>query len=188
MREISRRLFISSVLSGVFSLIGVPAFANSLPLQKPKKIGERTIWKGKNYIAVKSRSGLIWQFQSTPKVTKSDSPSPQPVPQPKTQSIEVFISDSSDLALGQTKLYSPADGRANGLNFILTRTIGGVVAFNNICTHLQESVAVESSRLYCQSHGSVFNRNTGAVENGPASFPLRSYTVVEKSGKILVVL
>jgi len=186
MREISRRLVISSFVSGVFALIGVPAFANSLPLQKPKKIGERTIWKGKNYIAVKSRSGLIWQLQTTPQITKSLSPSPGPVP--KAQSFEILLADSDDLVLGQTKLYSPSDGRANGLNFILTRTTGGLVAFNNICTHLQESVAVESARLYCQSHGSVFNRNTGAVENGPASFPLRSYTVVEKSGKVYVVL
>jgi cytochrome b6-f complex iron-sulfur subunit len=63
----------------------------------------------------------------------------------------------------------------------------GFAALASACTHEGSQVAYSSAsnNIQCPSHGSVFSL-TGAVVNGPAVFPLKTYTV-SKSGNILTI-
>ena len=61
------------------------------------------------------------------------------------------------------------------------------VALSSICTHqaCTVSYSVSNNNFPCPCHGSVFNSN-GSVANGPATSPLKKYTVT-KSGNILTI-
>ena len=64
---------------------------------------------------------------------------------------------------------------SNG-NFFVCRDAGGVFAVTAVCTHLGGIVAVNSGEFLCPLHGSEFTF-AGAVVRGPASTPLRHYSV-----------
>ena len=61
------------------------------------------------------------------------------------------------------------------------------VALSSICTHQGCTVnySVQTNRFPCPCHGSVFNAD-GSVVNGPATAPLKRYTVT-KEGNILTI-
>lgn len=50
-----------------------------------------------------------------------------------------------------------------------------VHAFSAVCTHQGCAVGTEPDRFACPCHGSIFNRETGAAEAGPAREPLTRY-------------
>jgi nitrite reductase/ring-hydroxylating ferredoxin subunit len=55
------------------------------------------------------------------------------------------------------------------------------------CTHKGVELRVTGDRLECSAHGSTFD-NTGAVLEGPASDPLRSFPVREREGQVRISL
>ena len=61
------------------------------------------------------------------------------------------------------------------------------VALSSICTHQACTVgySVQNNNFPCPCHGSVFNSN-GSVANGPATQPLKQYTVT-RDGNILTI-
>jgi Rieske Fe-S protein len=66
---------------------------------------------------------------------------------------------------------------------ILAASNGTVVAHTAICTHMQCTVPASGS---CPCHGSKFNVQTGAVENGPANAPLAAVPVTVSGGQVYV--
>ena len=90
------------------------------------------------------------------------------------------------LALGAS-LTAVVTSNAKNYAIVITRTAGGVVAFNRSCTHQGSFVAPSGgNQLTCPSHGAVFNASTGAVIEGPASRALTQYKATERSGSIYV--
>jgi Rieske Fe-S protein len=71
-------------------------------------------------------------------------------------------------------------------NVVLTRETGDKVhAFSAVCTHQGCIVnKVANGQISCPCHGSVFNANTGAVENGPATAPLPAVPVTVVNGSV----
>jgi cytochrome b6-f complex iron-sulfur subunit len=61
------------------------------------------------------------------------------------------------------------------------------IALSSICTHNACTVgySVQNNNFPCPCHGSVFNAN-GSVANGPATLPLKEYTVT-KEGNVLTI-
>jgi len=64
-------------------------------------------------------------------------------------------------------------------------TAGQAVAFSAACTHQGCPVQPQAAQLVCGCHGSVFNALTGAVENGPATAPLKAITVAVTDGNVV---
>lgn len=55
------------------------------------------------------------------------------------------------------------------------------------CTHQGTELQVFGDRLQCPAHGSEFT-NTGAVQNGPADTPLRTFNVTVSGDSIKIRL
>jgi nitrite reductase/ring-hydroxylating ferredoxin subunit len=55
------------------------------------------------------------------------------------------------------------------------------------CTHQGAELQVFGDRLECPAHGSAFT-DTGAVLNGPASEPLRTFPVVVENDRLRISL
>ena len=168
-------------IAAVFLLqTGVPiAAAASGPSLKPTRIGQTVIWRGKKYTAVKSGRKLIWN-----KGVALPSKRPASTPLPSVANID--LAASREVPDGETRVFYPKDRNARGKAFFITRENGTLIAFDTICTHEGCQVQFGIPRLVCNCHLSVFNRITGAVEDGPAKRPLRSYPVKETSGRIIV--
>jgi len=71
--------------------------------------------------------------------------------------------------------------------FFLTRTVDGVIALWQKCTHLGCAVpwVEEEGRFHCPCHGSLFNE-VGEVIGGPAPRPLDTFPIIIKSGEVWV--
>jgi len=80
----------------------------------------------------------------------------------------------------------PSGGGLITEGLVLTRAADDTVkAFSSKCTHLGCTVnRVNSGKIFCPCHGSVFNATTGAVVQGPAGSPLPSVPVTVKNGGI----
>ncbi|MCX6431201.1 MAG: Rieske (2Fe-2S) protein [Actinobacteria bacterium] len=202
MSSLSRRSFLSIVVTFVLQL-GMPgARAAASPSLKPTKVGQVIIWRGKKYTALKSGKKLVWDkgvvlpapksspsssASATP--TPSASPSPSPTPSQTSApagSFEMDIAGSNEVPNGETRIFYPSDSRAKGKGFILTREKNALIVFDVNCTHETCPVEIEGPRLVCNCHNSNFNKLTGIPESGPASEPLKGYLVREVAGRILV--
>ena len=64
---------------------------------------------------------------------------------------------------------------------ILAASGGTVVCHTAICTHMGCEVAASGA---CPCHGSKFNVETGAVEQGPATAPLAAVPVTVSGGQV----
>ncbi len=74
----------------------------------------------------------------------------------------------------------------NGV-IIAKTTAGVIIAVAEACTHEGANVQYQSNqnRFYCPRHGATFS-NTGSVTNGPASTPLKQYTVTVTGNMVRV--
>ena len=72
-------------------------------------------------------------------------------------------------------------------SIVLTRESGNTVhGFSAICTHQGCLVSkVSGGQISCPCHGSVFDANTGAVINGPATAPLPPVRVSVVNGSVV---
>ena len=183
-----------------------PAFAETGPTLKCTRIGQQIVWRGKKYTCVKSGKNLIWDKgvvipTSTPSakssLTSQDSiPTAnnpgvaEPTPTPSATKIPytgTVVGKSSELSMGESKIFSEPDPYGRGFKFAVTRKPTGLVAFSTICTH--EGCAVEvltKNQLQCPCHGAQFDGVTGAATHAPAYESLRQYRVEERLGQIVI--
>ncbi|MBL7950669.1 MAG: Rieske (2Fe-2S) protein [Flavobacteriales bacterium] len=70
---------------------------------------------------------------------------------------------------------------------VFADSAGGYRAVLMRCTHKGVELRITGDRLECSAHGSTFD-NTGAVLEGPASDPLRTFPVQERAGAVHISL
>lgn len=94
------------------------------------------------------------------------------------------VARTDELKVNQMKLL-----RLDGHRLVLARTEEGYVAFDDRCTHRGGSLAggvMIAGVVQCPWHGSQFNCRTGAVKAGPAQEPIKTYSVAQRDGSILL--
>jgi len=201
MSSINRRGILATGLATLFSIFGSSVFAAQTsqgPTLKPKRVGQILDWRNKRYTAIKSGKKLIWNkgvpipIPSTPSPQASPTPSPATSVEAKPSTAPAKITDiriaaSSDIAVGQTKMFTNKDKNGRGKPYIITRTSKELVAFDNVCTHSGCGVEVDRDDLICRCHTSYFDNKTGKAISGPANSPLRSYEIKEVDGEIYVL-
>ena len=201
MSSINRRGILATGLASLFSLIGSAVFAAQTsqgPTLKPKRVGQILDWRNKRYTAIKSGKKLIWNKGVPIPIPSTPSPQASPTPSPATsveakpstapaKITEIRIAASSDIAVGQTKMFMNKDKFGRGKPYIITRTSKELVAFDNVCTHSGCGVEVDRDDLICRCHTSYFDNKTGKAISGPANSPLRSYEIKEVAGEIYVM-
>jgi len=201
MSSINRRGILATGLATLFSIFGSSVFAAQTsqgPTLKPKRVGQILDWRNKRYTAIKSGKKLIWNkgvpipIPSTPSPQASPTPSPATSVEAKPSTAPAKITDiriaaSSDIAVGQTKMFTNKDKNGRGKPYIITRTSKELVAFDNVCTHSGCGVEVDRDDLICRCHTSYFDNKTGKAISGPANSPLRSYEIKEVDGGIYVL-
>ena len=110
-------------------------------------------------------------------LTVEASPTPSSTPSPtKTTYSGTIVGKSTELSMGDSKVFSEPDPYGRGFKFVVSRTQKGLVAFSTICTH--EGCAVEvlaKNQLQCPCHGAQFDAVTGAATRKPAYESLREY-------------
>jgi 3-phenylpropionate/trans-cinnamate dioxygenase ferredoxin subunit len=87
----------------------------------------------------------------------------------------VRVGSASDVSEGQMRVFDVAGSRVN-----VAHTGGGLYAFDDTCTHMGCSLArgqLAGTTVTCACHGSQFDVTSGAVVRGPATRPVRSYSV-----------
>jgi 3-phenylpropionate/trans-cinnamate dioxygenase ferredoxin subunit len=84
---------------------------------------------------------------------------------------------------------TPLAVQVAGEAIALYRLQGQVYATQDCCTHefapLSEGF-IEGDCIECPLHLARFNIRTGAVENGPATQPVKTYPVRIENGRIMV--
>jgi Rieske Fe-S protein len=197
--------------AALLTILPFRAIAQS-PTAICSRVGQKIIFKGKNFICVKSKGKLIWQAlvpakptillhptpTPSPSISNSLPPTPTPTPTPKPPSSPTpsatpskvsgfLVAQLSQLTEGQVKIVMAKDlqGNSIGLALFLSGTV--VTAHSVICTHMGCQVGEAGKRLACPCHGSVFDGASGAVINGPAAAPLPAYKVAQVSGDIYIL-
>lgn len=98
----------------------------------------------------------------------------------------VEVATADELKINQMKLI-----HVQGKRIVLGKTEKGYVAFDDRCTHRGGSLAggaLICGTVQCPWHGSQFDVSTGAVKAGPAKEDIKTYTVKEVDGKVMLVL
>ncbi len=103
-------------------------------------------------------------------------------PQGPTVNFTIDLSLPANASLNTTG----GSGSSNGV-VVVNMGSGSFIAVAQSCTHNGCSVSYSqgNNNFLCPCHGATFS-TTGAVTNGPASVPLKKYTVT-KNGNILTV-
>jgi len=99
---------------------------------------------------------------------------------------EIEVANANELKVNSMKLLHLKNRR-----IVLARTEDRYVAFDDRCTHRGGSLAGGSTicnTVQCPWHGSQFDLTTGEVKSGPAREGIKTYTVKENQGKIILVL
>lgn len=126
---------------------------------------------------------------ASPSATASPTVSTTPTPSPSqtTRRAGYFVAKSSDVILGESKLFFATDLAGRTVRHSLFRSATGVSALDVICTHAGCLVTPEKSELVCKCHYSYFDAATGARKSGPADAPLRAFQVSEVDGEIYIL-
>ena len=96
----------------------------------------------------------------------------------------VAVGHADDLREGETRRVD-----VNGTIMVVARTGAEVVAFQEFCTHRYGPLSegkLQDGEVICPWHCSRFDTRTGAVCDGPAKVPLRTFPVQIRDGKIWV--
>jgi nitrite reductase/ring-hydroxylating ferredoxin subunit/uncharacterized membrane protein len=104
-----------------------------------------------------------------------------PIEPPKTF---VRVHDDAEIAAG-----TMVAADAKGVPLLLSQQSGDVCAVSGVCTHRGAPLAdgnVEDGCVRCPWHGSRFSLETGAVVEGPATFPLAHFETKRAKGGIAV--
>lgn len=99
---------------------------------------------------------------------------------------EIEVATEDELQLNQMKLL-----HVNGRRIVLGKTEEGYAAFSDYCTHKGGSLAGGSmmcGTVQCPWHGSQFKVKDGTVSAGPAKMPIAVYPVVQKNGKVYLLV
>lgn len=209
-----RRGIVIGVFLSPFSKIFA---ATPKPSLAPKKIGQTIIWRNRKYTAIKAGKKIIWDDgveirkvlastspSASPSQKNTVSPTPSNTPTeniptsppsntptsnatPAGTPISDAIAKSSDLIVGQTKIFKDPKSFF-GASYIITRTSSGLIAFDNTCTHsgCGIEIVLSNNQVRCACHGSEFNAITGVVTLSPARNPLKQVKVTETNGEILI--
>jgi nitrite reductase/ring-hydroxylating ferredoxin subunit len=122
---------------------------------------------------------------ATAKPSATATPTPTPTPTP-TSSDGAFVANSSEIKEGQVKIISVNTINNRYTSYSFSRLSGKLYALSIICTHSGCKVVAEKTELVCNCHLSIFSPFDGAVQSGPARWPLTSYEVTERDGKIYI--
>ena len=196
-----RSVIIGAGSTLIVSILPFKAFALG-PTAVCSRVGQKILFKGKNYVCAKSKGKLIWQalvpikppIQIHPTPVAS-TPAPLPsktssAPSPATTPSKVsgyLVAHLTELHEGESKVVSAKD-LTGQTKFIALFLSGGVVsAHSAVCTHQGCTVGESGKQLACPCHGSVYNAQTGAVINGPAPLPLPAYKVAQVGNDIYIV-
>ena len=182
--------------------------AVSKPQLKPTRVGQTIIWRGRKYTAIKSGKNIVWNngvslpsaspsistSPSSPANSASTQPSPSSSvisnsPSASKSASPNIVGRSSDLIIGDTKIFRENDPYGRGARYIISRTKEGLIGFDNTCTH--EGCGIEeilsSNVVRCGCHGAEFDALTGRVLKRPATQSLRPIQIQEVDGKIIVL-
>jgi nitrite reductase/ring-hydroxylating ferredoxin subunit len=202
MASLHRRGFLGAIFLTLFSGFDSLASASGFPTLKPTRAGQVVIWRNKKFTAIKSGKKLVWDkgipILSKPAPDTSVSPSATPTPTPSQSAttrassvpakiIDQRVANSSEVVEGETKIFINKDALGRGKPYIVTRTSGGLFAFDNICTHEGCGVELDHKKLICKCHMSTFDNVNGKALSGPANSPLRSYETKEIDGQIFIL-
>ncbi|MGA1279683.1 MAG: Rieske (2Fe-2S) protein [Candidatus Nanopelagicaceae bacterium] len=214
-RRISRRALIGTLAFSSFATSTglLSQSAAAMPKAKCVRVGQKIVSGGFSYRCVRSSGRLVWKkgkrvrvaispspsptptssptATPTPTPTPSSTPTPTPTPTPSptqtTRRAGYFVAKSSDVILGESKLFFATDLAGRTVRHSLFRSATGVSALDVICTHNGCLVTPEKAELVCRCHFSYFDAATGARKSGPADAPLRSYQVSEIEGEIYII-
>ena len=177
MSKSSRRAFISgSIASFTWLLTGgqasgaAPAISAGAPCKAKGR--ERTV-DGVTYVCRNVKGKLVWR--GTPVEVKQ-------------QVFTARVLESSELALGSTKVVNVPTPIGGTTGVVVTRTDVGITALAVACTHAGFPVARVGNVLECELHGSKFEPTTGAVLGGPAVRALFRYDATETNGGVYVTV
>ena len=96
----------------------------------------------------------------------------------------VTVSEARHLEDGDLKAFD-----VKGIQIAVAKVDGSFYALDDTCTHLHCSLAdgeLEGTVVTCPCHGSEFDVTTGAVLQGPAREPVRSYPVALENNDLQV--
>lgn len=96
----------------------------------------------------------------------------------------VRVGKATDVGVGQMRLF-----RADSAAVTVANVAGHLYAFDDTCTHKGCSLAdgeLDGTTVTCPCHGSRFDVTTGAVLEGPAEEPVRSWIVEIEGGDLAV--
>jgi nitrite reductase/ring-hydroxylating ferredoxin subunit len=86
----------------------------------------------------------------------------------------VTVGKAEEIVDGEAKAFV-----VEGDEIAVTRVDGDYYAFSDICTHracnLSAGGEIEGTTITCECHGSVFDMQTGAPLEGPATEPIATY-------------
>lgn len=204
---VSRRGLIAALISSALITVA-PNTALAAPKAKCVRVGQKIVFGGFNYQCVKKGSKLVWKkgkrvkVVPTPAAAPTSSSTPTPTPRPtstspstatptpaptSTRRAGFFIAKSSDLAVGQSKIFFGVDLSGKTVRYSLYRSESGVSAVDVICTHMGCLLTTNRSELVCNCHFSYFDAATGERKSGPAQSDLKTYQVSEIDGEIYIL-
>lgn len=210
---LSRRVILGTLAFSSFALATGLTSQSALATPKAKcvRVGQKIVSGGFAYRCVRQNGRLVWKkgravtvaISPTPTPTTSATPTPTPTPTPTTSATPTptptptptqttrragyFVAKSSDVILGESKLFFATDLAGRTVRHSLYRSATGVSALDVICTHNGCLVTPEKAELVCKCHYSYFDAATGARKSGPADAPLRSFQVSEVDGEIYIL-